>query len=160
MPAFDSPLRSLMPSVLDRLLDQQSMGTPGSGIPLNSIVEAVRRDVEALLNTRRNSDPELERFPELSASMYTFGMPELVSRPALSGPEREAIGRLIADAIMRSEPRLRNVRTTLLSGKNVLERQLKFRIEGTLRVDPSPGVEFETVLELSSGQAAVVARQT
>jgi len=154
-------IRNLLPSVLDRLL---SVDTGPSfsltAVPISIILEAVRRDVESLLNTRQNTDPELAKFPELAKSVYGFGMPELVSRRAISGPDREAIGRLMADAIARYEPRIRNVRAVVVPPDHPAERRLRFKIEGTLRIDPGPTIEFETVLELGSGQTAVVARET
>ena len=154
-------VRNLLPSVLDRLLsaDSSPMLTANK-TSLAILLESVRRDVEALLNTRQNSDPELAKFPELARSVYAFGMPELVSRRAISGPDREAIGRLMAEAIMRHEPRIRNVRAIVENPEHPTSRRLKFKIEGTLRIDPGPTIEFETVLELGSGQTAVVARES
>jgi len=159
-PASGPTIRNLLPSVLDRLLSADTGQTlSATGVPLALVLEAVRRDVEALLNTRQNTDPELARFPELAKSVYCFGMPELVSRRAISGPDREAIGRLMADAIAKSEPRIRNVRAVVVPPDHPTERRLKFKIEGTLRIDPGPTIEFETILELGSGQTAVVARE-
>lgn len=159
--AVGPPIRNLLPSVLDRLVSADAGPAPSAtGVPLAVVLEAVRRDVEALLNTRQNTDPELAQFPELAKSVYGFGMPELVSRRALSGADREAIGRLMADAIARHEPRVRGVRAVVIPPDHPTERRLKFKIEGRLRVDPGPTIEFETVLELGSGQTAVVARET
>ncbi|MCZ2342106.1 MAG: type VI secretion system baseplate subunit TssE [Bacteroidales bacterium] len=155
MPSADSTLLNLLPSLMDRLTQPGALGASGHGNTLTLIIESVRRDVEALLNTRRNEDSELARYPELARSVFGLGMPELISRPALTSTDRQAIGRAIAETITRYEPRLRDVRTILISPADSLERRLKFRIEGTLRVEPSPGVEFETILELSSGQTSV-----
>lgn len=160
-PAPGPPIRNVLPSVLDRLLSADTgPSLSGTGVSLPTVLEAVRRDVEALLNTRQNTDPELAKFPELAKSVYGFGMPELVSRRALTGPDREAIGRLMADAIARYEPRIRGVRAVAVAPEHPAERRLKFKIEGTLRMDPGPTIEFETVLELGSGQTAVVARES
>lgn len=155
MPPVDPTPVNLLPSLVDRLTQPGALGSTGRGAALTLIIESVRLDVEALLNTRRNEDPELAQYPELARSVYAFGMPELVSRPALNTTDRLAIGRAIAETITRYEPRLRDVRTTLISPVDSLERRLKFRIEGILRVEPAPGVEFETVLELSTGQTSV-----
>jgi type VI secretion system protein ImpF len=153
-------VRNLLPSVLDRLLSPESSPMLAANkMSLSILLEAVRRDVEALLNTRQNTDPELAKYPELMRSIYSFGMPELVSRRAITNPDREAIGRLMAEAIMRHEPRIRNVRAIVEPVAHPTDRRLKFRIEGTLRIEPGPTIEFETVLELGSGQTAVVARE-
>ena len=58
------------------------------------------------------------------------------------------------------EPRLRDVKATLLQGGDVKMRTLRFRIDARLRVDPAPEVAFETVLELASGFSAVRRAET
>jgi type VI secretion system protein ImpF len=131
---------------------------PAAGAPLAAVVEAVRRDVEELLNNRRPTDPELDRYPELSRSVYAYGLPELISLPAMTGPQRDAIGRLVAEAVARHEPRLRDVRATVVGAPNPADRTIRLRIDGRLRVSPAPGVHFETVLQLAAGQTAVVTK--
>jgi len=155
--ATDVSNTGLLPSVLDRLLDPASMG-PSAGASLAAVVEAVRRDVEELLNNRRPVDPELDRYPELSRSVYAYGLPELISLPAATGPQRDAIGRLVAEAVARHEPRLRDVRATVVGAADPADRTIRLRIDGRLRVSPAPGVQFETVLQLAAGQTAVVTK--
>ena len=157
MPASVPAKTPLIAPLLDRLTRPSSVGPVGQGVALQAVIESVRRDVEELLNSRKNDDAELDAFPELRTSVFAYGMPEVVSRPALTTADRVAIGSSITETITRFEPRLRNVRTRLESPPTGLERRLAFRIEGVLRVEPSPDVEFETVLELSSGQTSVVA---
>ncbi len=156
--AVDANALRLLPSLLDRLLDPESMSVRRGGYTVNEMIEAVRRDVEDLLNNRQLVDPDIDAYPELSKSVFTYGIPELISRPASSGPDLDAIGRSIAEAIQRQEPRLRDVRLILLSQPGNLERNLRFRIEGRLRIEPSPQVEFETVVDLGNGQSAVLKR--
>ncbi len=150
------PLPVLLPSVVDRLMDPGSMGAVTRGAPIEAVTEAVRRDVEDLLNSRRIVDPELDRFPELSKSVFAYGVPEFVSKQAVTPQEREEVGRQMADAIARNEPRLRDVRARLLTPTGSNERSLRFLITARLRLDPAPAVEFETVVRLSTGQTAVV----
>jgi type VI secretion system protein ImpF len=150
---------SLMPSLLDRLIDPDSLGQGAEAKVLTRLIESVRRDLEHLLNTRQNEDPELSQYPELAQSVFAYGMPELISRPAISGPERQRIAQLIRETIRRFEPRIAEVQTILLSPANSLDRQLRFRIEGKLRVEPAPVIEFETLLELSTGQTTVIPEQ-
>lgn len=152
----DRPAAGLLPSVFDRLIDPASAGAPGApGYSLAALVESVRRDLEDLLNSRRVQVPELDRFAELSNSVYAYGMPELVSQPG--GPERqlESVRRLLAEAVARNEPRLRDVRVALLDPGTGAGHSVHFRIEGRLRLEPAPGVEFETVLEMSTGRVSV-----
>src|SRR4051812_16680688 len=131
---------------------------PHTGSSLAAVTEAVRRDVEELLNNRRPVDAEAERFPELSKSVFAYGLPELISLPALTGPQRDSIARLVAESVARNEPRLRDVRATITSSPDSTDRSIRLRIDGRLRLSPAPGVQFETVLQLAAGQTAVVKR--
>jgi type VI secretion system protein ImpF len=147
-----------IPSLLDRLIDPRSMGSSAQGANLSGILEAVRRDTEDLLNTRRVPDPEVEAYPELSHSVFTYGVPELITRPALSQADREALGRIIAESIARHEPRLRDIKATPLSDTGTGSRALRFLITAVLRLEPAPSVEFETLVRLSTGQTELIPR--
>ena len=62
MPRVD-PHQGLMPSLLDRLIDPDAEGTVGRhGYDLQQVIDAVRRDLEDLLNTHPSytdiPDPE------------------------------------------------------------------------------------------------------
>ena len=68
---------------------------------------------------------------------------------------RAAIGRVLETIILRHEPRLRDVRATLLEGDKATQRMVKFRVEARLRVEPSPEVAFDTILELTTGHSSI-----
>ena len=53
------------------------------------------------------------------------------------------------------EPRLRDVRATVLSPAESRERTIRFRVDARLCLDPAPEVAFDTILELSTGRYAV-----
>lgn len=116
-------------------------------------VESLRRDLEWLLNTRKiaiDPDPGLK---ELNRSVYVFGLPDL-SGFSLSAPkDRGKLLRLLQTTIKIFEPRLANVRIIPVEAPDTGRNSLNFRIEGLMRLDPSPeAVSFDTVLKLSSGQ--------
>ncbi len=51
------------------------------------------------------------------------------------------------------EPRLKEVRVTLVDAPGHASRVVHFQIEGMLQMDPSPEhVSFDTTLQLSSGE--------
>ena len=153
--------QGLMPSIIDRLIDPESAGTVARyGYGVAQMTEAVRRDLEDLLNTRRAEHEVADAFPEVQRSVVNYGLPEVVSMPALTTDQRVQIGRELERAIAYFEPRLRDVRARIVSGLNIVDRAVKFHIEGRLRVDPAPDVEFETVLELSTGRSTVTAAST
>jgi type VI secretion system protein ImpF len=145
----------LLPSLKDRLLDPDSMGTRDRpGYSLSQIIESVRDDLEELLNTRRSHKVLETQHAELAASIVTFGMPDITSIDATSPAKQEEIGRVIEKAIMLHEPRLRNVRATLVRSRGPTLR-LQFHVDAELQVDPAPAVAFDTVVELTTGQASV-----
>jgi type VI secretion system protein ImpF len=147
----------MMPSVLDRIIDPSSLGTPARpGFSVEDLVASVRRDVEDLLNTRQNQDRAIDEFPQLAGSVYRFGLPEMVSMRASSPEDRQKIGRVLEKVIGQYEPRLSNIKAVLVGDtKDTKHGTVNFRIEGRLRLDPAPEVVFETLLEFASGQSRI-----
>ncbi len=148
----------LTQSLLDRLLDE----SPGTGDPaitypqsLRQFKAGLKRDLEWLLNTRQTAAPITERLREVAASVVNYGLVDVASLAVDSEQDRARLGRMLETAIARFEPRLEGVRVTLEPPSPLL-RRLRFHIEGLLRVDPAPEqIDFDTVLELASGQYEV-----
>ena len=154
MAQLDLPT-ALLPSLKDRLLDPDSMGTKGRpGYTLTQILESVRDDLDELLNTRRSYEVLDTQYAELSRSIVTYGLPDLTLLGATTAPKQEAVGHIIAKIITQHEPRLRNVRATLVRTRT-LEMRVLFHIDAELRVDPFPPMDFDTVVELSTGHASI-----
>jgi type VI secretion system protein ImpF len=120
------------------------------------MMNAVLRDLEDLLNTRRTSRDLPEEWTELQRSIVEYGLPDLTSLDAMTAKQQEAIGRVLEAAVTLFEPRLRHVRATLVNAANEKTRTVRFHIEARLCVEPAPeGVSFETVLELTTGHYSV-----
>ncbi|QGJ71943.1 Type VI secretion system baseplate subunit TssE [Planctomycetales bacterium 10988] len=147
----------LMPSMFDRLTDPDSGGTSAMpGYTLKQMMDVVRRDLEKLLNTRQCFRDLKDDYPELHNTLLTFGLPDFGSISASTLKEQRDLGQLIADQVMKFEPRLRKVRA-IPELDHELSKLLRVRyhIEATLAVDPAPEVAFETVLELTTGHTSV-----
>jgi type VI secretion system protein ImpF len=152
----DEPEEGLMPSLLDRLIDPESGGTIAKrGYPIHKMVEAVQRDLEDLLNTRQSDVGIPDDFVEVHRSIFGYGLPDLTSLNAITAQQREDIGRLIESIVSRFEPRLKDIRATLIDPGDGRERSVKFRIDARLSVDPAPEVAFDTILELTTGHYSV-----
>jgi type VI secretion system protein ImpF len=159
MPRLD-PQQGLMPSLLDRLIDPDTEGTAGRhGYDLQQIIDAVRRDLEELLNTHPSYTDIPEEWVELRQSVLQYGLPDLASVAVASHTEREDLGRIVETVIQRFEPRLREVKALLAESAEGEERHVRFHIAARLNVDPAPEVSFETVLELTTGHASIQARE-
>jgi type VI secretion system protein ImpF len=168
--AAPDPFQTLQPSVLDRLIDAESGGTPDRpGYTLRQMEDAVRRDLEDLLNTRRppenvpGPDGKMELFfgglEEVPTSVANFGLRDLAYFNILTPELRDEFARHIEKVISAYEPRLRDVRVNVRDPQEVAEAKkqdfkktaLYFHIEARLNLDPAPEVAFETMLELTKG---------
>jgi type VI secretion system protein ImpF len=145
--------------VLDRLVDDGS--APGDEFDPERSFErmkiALRRDLEWLLNTRRTMLLPPEGTEELEESVYTFGLPDLTSMSKDDPETQYRLLRFVEEAIARFEPRLSNVRVSLMRDAIAERRELHFLIEGMLRRDPTPEqVAFDTVLRIVTGEIDVM----
>jgi type VI secretion system protein ImpF len=146
---------ALQPSIIDRLVDQ-GPDASARGFDIRQLMDTVRRDLEDLLNTRCAMKADPEAFPEVADSIVLYGMPDMALVNAGTTSERDEIGRVVEAVIARHEPRLREVKASLVEGTDsVNQKAVNFHIQAKLAVDPSPEVSFETVLELMSGHASV-----
>jgi type VI secretion system protein ImpF len=149
------PGRTAQQSVLDRLLEDDesagSAGTPWSR-SVTRLKASLLRDLEWLLNTRRTIEPAGPGHPEVQRSAYHFGLPDLTSLGAGSHEVRRVLLRQVEEAIQLFEPRLSRVRVTSAEDAPGGGREVRFVVEGLLRMDPEPErVTFDTVLEPASG---------
>jgi type VI secretion system protein ImpF len=134
--------------LLDRLLSGGTTAASTSFQRINDLKQSVRRDLEALLNTRWRCTDLPEEMEELEQSLANYGVPD-VTGAAFAGPQSRAeLIRLIERAIKRFEPRLRSVRLSLVNVDDPMERTLRFKIDAVLCVDPiEERVLFDSVLE-------------
>src|SRR6185295_2942321 len=149
--------RSVQQSLLDRLIDLDPKTTTEAPLSWTRSVQqlkaSLRRDLESLLHTRRIPTPAPESFEELPHSLYHFGFPDITSMGRDSKDVRVRLLRQVEETIATFEPRLAAVKVSLVQTDDEGRRQLRFLIEGLLRMEPNPEqVVFDTVLEISSGE--------
>lgn len=141
-------------SVLDRLMAVDEWPTTRSQ-SLRYYKEALKRDLEWLLNTRQPPIPELVEYPLAKASVINFGLPDITSLGLSSASDHGRLRKAIEVCLRNFEPRLMDVRVTL-EDSDMTDRRLRFHIEGNMKLDPAPEeISFDTVLELSSGEYKV-----
>lgn len=141
--------RPVRPSVLDRLIDEDPKSNVEAPLSRSQSVRifkaALRRDLEWLLNARRNITAVPEDCEELARSVFTFGLPDITSMSKDSRESFERLARLIQSAIDVFEPRLTGVTVDLREGDSKVLRDVHFVIDGILRLDPMPErVMFDT----------------
>jgi len=158
MSRFDNETR-VSQSVLDRLIDLEpriSTEPPkAQSASLAELKQAVRRDLEWLLNTRCFFDAGDGGLEESIKSVAFFGLPDFTGVSAKSHIEQTRMTQAIEKAIKTFEPRFINVKVSM-EPLNNLDRMFKFRIEANLDIEPAPEpVVFDTVLQMGSGNFAV-----
>ncbi len=152
---------SITPSILDRLIDlEPRISTEPSRSRLSRLADlkqSVRRDLEWLLNTRCILAGEVEeRLEEVNSSLAIYGLPDFTGLAAKDTLEQRRMQESIENAIRLFEPRFLGVQVTLEPPAKT-DKQLTFRIEASLDVEPAPEpVVFDTVLQVGGGGFAVV----
>jgi type VI secretion system protein ImpF len=117
--------------------------------------EALKRDLEWLLNTRKPPLPGLDSWPAARDTVINFGLPDITSLGLMSAADHRSLRLAIESCLRVFEPRLTDVHVTLESS-DTADRRLRFHIEGNMKLDPAPEeISFDTVLELSSGEYKV-----
>ena len=143
-------------SVLDRLIDLEPNNRMENALSRSQSVRllknAVRRDLEWLLNSRRICDPPDEGLKELNRSTYTYGLPDLSALTMLASGDRNKLVRQILATINLFEPRLANVRLVMIETPDSAKKDVRLRVVAMLRMDPVPEpISFDTVIELKTG---------
>jgi type VI secretion system protein ImpF len=152
--------RAVALPVLDRLIDE-APGTVAERAltraeSVRATMDAVRRDLELLLNTRRIALPAPAELPEVSRSLFFYGLPDLTSLSRDSGDARTRLARQVEEAIAAFEPRLDQIKVSLVPTDRIRFGELRFTIEAVLRLDPgSERVTFDTLMEAGKGAVAV-----
>jgi type VI secretion system protein ImpF len=141
-------------SVLDRLTQVEDWPATRNQ-SVRFFRDALKRDLEWLLNTRKPPLPQLASFPVARDSVINFGLPDIGALGLMSSSDQRALRIAIETCLRVFEPRLADVHVTLESSDTV-DRRLRFHIEGNMKLDPAPEeIAFDTVLELASGEYKV-----
>lgn len=152
---------NLLPSVLDRLLDddpEASRDAPRTGAQqLAALRNAVRRDLEALLNSQRRCISPPPGLDELEPSVVQYGVPDFLSAFAADSAFREDLRSALEATIRRYEPRFVSVEVTLRDNGDYLDRTLRFRIDALMYAEPAPEpVSFDSQLDPASHSFSVI----
>lgn len=146
-------------SILDRLIDEQ----PGISrepvrhrvLSINQIKASVIRDLENLLNTRRQITPIPAEYREVSNSLFVYGLRDFTSEDPRSPSIKQQLRNDVEKTISRFDSRLRNV-IVRLEASALNERNVRFRISGLLVVEPvTEPVTFDTYFDINRGEYVI-----
>jgi len=146
----------LMPTLLDRFVpSEEHSGEIGSR--RTGVEDSIMRDLEMLLNTRREEFLVPPEFEQTATSIVNFGIPDIGKCGNLRfASEQTKLCRWIEEAIRNFEPRLRNVNVRVVDRENVTP-VLRFRVEAKAEY-ASERVAFELGLKRDNRELAVIQR--
>lgn len=143
---------SFQPPLMDRLFDDLP-DSPYDDVvmyrySLSEIKLSVARDLESLLNTRQVLSKNIAgHYPHTARSLLAFGIEDFVGLSLLNPDDRKRICRGLEEAILSHEPRLHKVQVNLETSNESI-RELKFRVNAILRVEPIwEPVGFDAMLQ-------------
>ena len=142
-------------SLLDRLIDDEpdvSTEAPHTrGVNMRQVEKSLLRDLENLLNTRRNILEPPAAYGELTRSLYTYGLRDYTAENPNNPMFLQNLRREIAQSVALFEPRLKNVVVQIDSSRE--RRVLSFRIAGTMVVESfAEPVTFDIQLDPNRGE--------
>lgn len=141
----DQPLYT---SLIDRLLDDRPHVVRPHAQEVADLRKVVRREIEALLNTRRRCLSPPSGLDELETSLVNYGIPDFTGLGLGSEARREQFRAAIEEVLRRYEPRFQQVSVLLLDNSDALDRTIRFRIDALLSAHPDPEpLVFDSELE-------------
>jgi type VI secretion system protein ImpF len=150
--------------MLNRLLVEEVYGnelqrvrlTRPTAVTFRELKKSVSRDIEQLLNTRRELLEGVHpSYKEINGSILMYGLPDFTSYSLLNSQHRKQIRRVVEEALGKFEPRMKSIRVTL-EAQDKFDPTLRFRIDGLLRTDSAPEpVSFDATLQLTTSQYSV-----
>jgi type VI secretion system protein ImpF len=155
--------QQLVPSVLDRLIDEEPdkrREPPKSRSQvLRELRQSVRRDLEQLLNTRHRCVEWPPNLDQLDASLVNYGIPDFTGASMSSPADREQFRRVVEWVIRKFEPRFKSVKVDFRDEGDTGARSLALRIDAVLYAEPAPEpVVFDSQLEPTTGSFEIVSR--
>jgi type VI secretion system protein ImpF len=150
---------AVQPPLLDRLIDLDPMSGDSPltrAAAVRALKEALRRDLEWLLNTRQTPLNLPKSMEQVRTSVLNYGLPDLTAVSIHSKADEAYLLGMVENAIAAFEPRLSQVKVVTRDAFRALERTLHFHIEALLLVDPAPeSVSFDTVYKVDEGACEV-----
>ncbi len=150
----------LVASVLDRLLDDDpgkaSEAEKSRSQTIRDVRQALRRDLEFLLNTRRRVVSVPRELTETNRSLANYGLPDLTNANTQADGTRAELCRMIEVLLERFESRFKSVEVNILDNADPLDRTLRFRIQALMHAEPAPElIVFDTFVEPVTGTVNV-----
>ena len=149
-------------SVFDRLLDEAPEKGRDDAAPrpvsqrLRAAREAIRRDLEALLNTQQPLGAAAPDLPEIATSLVRFGTPGFHGMGLSTELQQARLARSIEDIIGAFEPRLHGARVEIGEKKAEESRNLHLKISGKILFEGAgQSLVFDSFVDASTRQFSI-----
>ncbi len=121
----------------DRLLGQKNITSPikTNDQKMYELSEAIRSNIELLLNTKKRVIPSDKNFNYIEQSVLNYGLEDFMGIYFDSKLVCEELCVKIENAINSFESRLKNVRVLLDENYTLQNKNVAFHIEGTLQIE-------------------------
>lgn len=118
--------------------------------------DSVKRDLEWLFNTRHTFDERIDRYPQLSTSVYAYGLPDISSMNVASTKDQASLLRIMENSLATFDHRLKEIQIEFESSAAGGHRSLQFKINGIVLMDPAPEeILIDTMLDSSNDKFEV-----
>ena len=117
-------------SLIDRCSEADDRLTP-----VGRLRESLRRDLEAMLNSRRRLLSWPEELEELERSLVNYGLDDLVNETLTADEFRDRFVDDVERLVRRLEPRIGRFEVVLVPNKDELDRTLRLRISGVVVIE-------------------------
>ena len=155
----DKPPRSKPHGQIDVATNDKSAKNRSRGQTLSELRQAIRRDLENLLNAHQRCRSWPDYFIGLERSLINFGTPDYSGANLSSENERNRFRGEIETAIRHFEPRFKTVRVSFAETGGIA-RSLRFRIEVLMHADPIPEhLVFDTQLDPANRRFAIIGKK-
>ena len=150
---------NLHASILDRLVDHDpgvsSEPVQHRFLDIRQIKASVIRDLENLLNTRRNILSPGPEYHQLNSSLFVYGLGDFTAKNPRSPSVHNRLRTDVEKAIARFEPRLKNVKVQIdVEGDK--QSNVRFHINALLVVEPEvEPVSFDTYFDTNRGEYVI-----
>jgi type VI secretion system protein ImpF len=143
-------------SLLDRLIDEEPKVSrepvQNRLADMAQLKSSLVRDLERLLNSRRNIFEPPAAYRWVNQSLFVYGLSDFTGENPKNPFAKQKLRQEIEKTLSRFESRLKKIRVEFeVAGENA--RSLRFRISGVISVSKvREPVSFDTYLDVNRGQ--------
>ena len=147
-------------SLLDRLTHEDPQSLSESSASRSRVVQigcdAVRRDLENLLNARWRCMPWSKGLEQLEQSLVKYGIRDFTGMSVSNPLNQRTFCREVEKTITTFEPRLQGVTVNIQKANDPEDRTLRFQIEAVLPIgDVFEPVVFDTFVDPTTSSVKV-----